>query len=103
MIRVTLHSQGECITGFEVTGHAGYAEAGQDIVCAAVSILTATCANALETVAGVKPMVKAKEGHMLLALPNGSGRDAQVILRTMRQGLRDLSQEYSRYLLLNEL
>ena len=103
MIRVTLHSQGESITGFEVKGHAGYAEAGQDIVCAAVSILTTTCANALESVAGVKPMVKASEGHMLLALPNGSSHDAQVILRTMRQGLRDLAEEYSRYILLNEL
>lgn len=103
MIRVTLHSQGGCIIGFEVKGHAGFAEAGQDIVCAAVSILTTTCANALETVAGVRPMVKASEGRMLLALPNGSGHDAQVILQTMRQGLRDLAEEYSRYILLNEL
>ena len=103
MIRVALHSQGGCITGFEVKGHAGYAEAGQDIVCAAVSILTTTCANALETVAGVKPMVKASEGYMLLALPIGSGHDAQVILQTLRQGLRDLAEQYSRYILLNEL
>ncbi|MBR3019034.1 MAG: ribosomal-processing cysteine protease Prp [Clostridia bacterium] len=102
MIRVTLHSRGEMITGFEVTGHAGYAEAGNDIVCAAVSILTTTCANALESVAGVKPMVKANEGHMLLALPSGSGHDAQVILRSMRQGFRDLAGEYPRYLLLKE-
>ena len=36
--------------GFICQGHAGYAEAGADIVCAAVSILTTTCANALESV-----------------------------------------------------
>ena len=39
-------------TGFEVKGHSGYAEAGSDIVCAAVSILTTTCVNAMESVAG---------------------------------------------------
>ena len=103
MIRVTLRSQGECITGFDVKGHAGYAEAGQDIVCAAVSVLTITCANALETVAGVKPTVKTSDGCMRLTLPKDSGHDAQVILQTLRQGLRDLAEQYSRYILLNEL
>ena len=103
MIRVTLHTKGECITGFDVKGHAGYAEAGQDIVCAAVSVLTTTCVNALETVAGVKPLVKATAGRMILALPANAGRDAQVIMKTLRQGLRDLAEQYSRYILLNEL
>ncbi len=102
MIRVTLHTRGGQITGFECSGHAGYAQAGNDIVCAAVSVLTVTCANALETVAHVKPLVKASEGKMLLALPHGSGREAQIILQTLRQGLRDLKDEYPDYLLLRE-
>lgn len=103
MIRVALRSQDECITGFDVKGHAGYAEAGQDIVCAAVSVLTTTCVNALETVAGVKPTVKTSDGRMRVVVPRNSGHDAQVILRTLRQGLRDLAEQYSRYILLNEL
>lgn len=102
MIRVTLHRKGDLITGFECVGHAGFAEEGSDIVCAAVSILTTTCANALETVAGLKPLVKAASGKMILALPDGSGHDAQVILKTMRQGLRDLMDAYPDYLLLRE-
>ncbi len=103
MIRVALRSQDECITGFDVKGHAGYAEAGQDIVCAAVSVLTTTCVNALETVAGVKPTVKTSDGRMHVVVPRNSGHDAQVILQTLRQGLRDLAEQYSRYILLNEL
>ncbi len=103
MIRVALRSQDECITGFDVKGHAGYAEAGQDIVCAAVSVLTTTCVNALETVAGVKPTVKTSDGRMRVVVPKDSGHDAQVILQTLRQGLRDLAEQYSRYILLNEL
>ena len=102
MIQITLYSQGDEITGFACTGHAGYAEYGSDIVCAAVSILTTTCVNALESVAGLKPTVKTSSGNMKVTLPPGSGRDAQVIFQTLRQGLRDLQAEYSQYLLLNE-
>ena len=102
MIRFTLHSKGDLLTGFKCIGHADYAEEGSDIVCAAVSILTTTCANALETVAHVKPMVTASKGKMIVALPDGCGRDAQVIMQTLRQGIRDLAEEYSPYLVLNE-
>jgi hypothetical protein len=102
MIRVTLHCKDDVITGFECFGHAGFAEAGKDIVCAAVSILTTTCVNALETVAGVSPVVKASSGKMTVLLPGGGGHDAQVIFKTLRQGLRDTADAYSQYLLLNE-
>jgi len=102
MIRVTLRQTDGLITGFECVGHAGYAASGKDIVCAAVSILTTTCVNALEEVANVKPLVEAAEGRMILALPADAGRDAQVILKTMRRGLRDLADAYPRYLQLNE-
>ena len=103
MIRVTLRWKGDEIVSFECKGHAGFAEAGQDIVCAAVSILTTTCVNALETVAGVKPETTAESGLMLISLPRNAGHDAQVILQTLRQGLRDLADEYSQYVLLKEM
>ncbi|MBR6185737.1 MAG: ribosomal-processing cysteine protease Prp [Clostridia bacterium] len=102
MIRFTLHSTGGQITGFSCSGHAGYAEKGSDIVCAAVSVLTTTCVNALESVAGEKPHVIAKDGQMILKLPKESGHDAQVILRSLWQGMRDLAEEYPPYLVLNE-
>ena len=48
MIRVSLRTENGLFTGFACKGHAGYAAAGKDIVCAAVSALTTTCVNALE-------------------------------------------------------
>ena len=98
MIRLTLHETDGLLTGFECRGHAGFAASGQDVVCAAVSILTTTCVNALETVAGVIPEVKVSSGRMRVRVPADAGRDAQVILRAMRQGLRDLAKEYPRYI-----
>jgi len=102
MIRVTLYGEGGQLTGFDCRGHAGFAAQGKDIVCAAVSILTTTCVNALESVAGVKAEVKAGEGRMTMRLPQDAGHDAQVILSAMRQGLRDIAEQYPQYLQLTE-
>lgn len=38
-----------CTDGITVTGHAGHAPPGQDIVCAAVSVLVQTLAASLDT------------------------------------------------------
>ena len=40
------------LTRIEVTGHAGFAAAGSDIVCAAVSALVMTAANGVARVCG---------------------------------------------------
>ena len=103
MIRISIHQQGEAITGFECRGHAGYDRSGRDIVCAAVSVLATTCVNALEAVAGVKPRVQAASGQMTVSVDPSAGHDAQVILLSFRQGMRDIAEEYAQYLQLNEL
>ena len=49
MIHVTIYENDrkECI-GFQTKGHAEYDEMGQDIVCAAVSVLVINTMNAIE-------------------------------------------------------
>ena len=51
MIHVTIYENDrkECI-GFQTKGHAEYAKMGQDIVCAAVSVLVINTMNAIEDV-----------------------------------------------------
>jgi len=92
------------VTGLKVKGHAGYAEEGSDIVCAAASILITTCANALETVVGIKPLEVANERNpsIMVALPKGlspeKDHDARIVLHTALQGFTDIAAEYPRYL-----
>ena len=61
MIHVTIcqNKKGEYL-GFDAKGHAGYAEAGDDIVCAAASILMINTANALELYADAGLVVSGK-------------------------------------------
>ena len=49
MIKATIfRNNADELVGFEISGHAGFAERGQDIVCAAVSFLATTVVNSLE-------------------------------------------------------
>lgn len=84
---------------FELSGHAGYAEYGQDIVCAAVSALGISAVNGLEYFLPVKPEVKVKdpEGYLHCSLPELEPQtldQAQWILRTLVLGIEAIQQSY---------
>ena len=50
MIQVNiLRDRNEVVRGIDINGHAGYAEYGQDVICAAVSALVLNMANSVET------------------------------------------------------
>ena len=53
MTTVTFHTQGSRITGFDAAGHSGYAEEGEDIVCAAVTSTVRLIACVLNDVMGL--------------------------------------------------
>ena len=74
MIKVTIYQSSEGkISGFAVQGHAGYAESGSDIVCAAVSVLTQNTVNSIEefTEDGFSVDVDEKEGGLYLKMEPG--------------------------------
>ena len=45
MTNVTIHKTGEKIVGFIIDGHTGFADFGEDIVCASLSLLAITAVN----------------------------------------------------------
>ena len=53
-IRYTQHDNH--ITSLEISGHAGFAESGKDLVCAAVSGITFGLLNALDELTDIKKM-----------------------------------------------
>ncbi|MFA5382210.1 MAG: ribosomal-processing cysteine protease Prp [Candidatus Micrarchaeia archaeon] len=82
-------------SGFDVVGHAGAGTIGNDLVCAAVSFLAITCANALESVAKVKPVFDQADGRMWVFVnPHDLNHDAKVILDVFMQGAKDLLEAY---------
>ena len=53
MTTVTFHSANSRIDGFVVEGHSGYAEAGSDIVCAAISAAVGLAECTINDVMGI--------------------------------------------------
>jgi len=103
MIQAVLYrNAAKQLTGYTARGHAGYAEAGYDIVCAGVSILGTTCVNSLESVCGVEPVLEANDdGILQFSLParldEGTMHDAQILMRALHQGLCDLAEAFPKY------
>lgn len=90
----------------EVTasGHTGYGESGEDIVCAGLSTLIQSALLGLLSVAkiNVKYTVNKETGSLRFTLPNDlteqERHDADVILNTMLCGINDFYTEYSDYI-----
>ena len=68
MTTITFQSQGSRVIGFDVQGHSGYAEAGADIVCAAVTSAVRLVETTVNDVLGLAASVKVRESD---ASPSG--------------------------------
>ena len=86
---------GKANIGFECKGHAGYAQAGQDIVCAAVSSAAYLAANTITDFLNIAARAEAKDGYMLLMLEEESAQGTKV-LDGLEAHIRSLAQEYPR-------
>lgn len=90
------------LIGFTASGHAGFAEAGGDIVCAGISALLQTAALGLSEVLGCSCEVKQTSGLLSVRLPVSAWasrqRDSDLILRTISLGLRAIRQQFPEYL-----
>jgi uncharacterized protein YsxB (DUF464 family) len=98
MISAILYQGTDGLTACRITGHSGQAEAGRDIVCAAVSILGCTCVNAMESVCGLIPLITENEdGVLAFQLPEMTPEEnarAQILMGALKQGLTDLADSY---------
>ncbi len=100
MTTITFRSEGSRITGFDSQGHSGYAEAGEDIVCAAITsairLVEATINDVLGLAAAVK--VREEDAFISLRLPGGLAPTAeaacQAILTGMMVYFTELHDEY---------
>ncbi len=87
--------------GFSVTGHSGYADAGQDIVCAAVSSAAELTANALTEIVGVQCDIEVDADKPLLSvtLENEDKADlCRMFIKAFELQIEGIAQSYPKYL-----
>ena len=90
------------ITGFSVSGHSGYADAGQDIVCAAISAVVTMAETTINDVCGAKAKVRVKDenARVSLTLPASCDEEdaVQAVLAGMMITLCSMRDDYPDYI-----
>jgi uncharacterized protein YsxB (DUF464 family) len=98
MIRVKVYKSNEGkIQGFKCFGHAGYAYAGEDIVCAAVSMLVINTINSIEKFLPEEHFtVKTDEESGLIdfKFSNDPSEKAELLLNSMVLGVQTVEKNY---------
>ena len=102
MTRCEFFTEDDRITGFSVSGHSGYAEHGQDIVCAAVSAVVSMAEATINDVCGAKAKVRVKDedARITLTLPTSCDEEesVQAVLAGLLLYLCNLRDEYPDYI-----
>jgi uncharacterized protein YsxB (DUF464 family) len=90
------------ITGFSISGHSGYAEAGQDIVCAAISAVVTMAEATINDICGAKAKVRVKDAdaRITLTLPASCDEEetVQAVLAGMMLTLCNMRDDYPDYI-----
>ncbi len=94
MIRITIQKKNHNYKAVFSEGHAEYAEAGEDIVCSAVSILLINTANAIEQFTSSFIGADSDEGVLSLVLTDSPDEKATVLMDALLLGLRSIQEEY---------
>lgn len=89
MTTVTFHMEGDRLTGFDSQGHSGYAPAGADIVCAAITSAIRLVEATVNDVLGLAASVKADgaETKISFRLPGGLSPAAESTCQSLLTGL----------------
>ena len=89
MTTVTFLTEDARIIGFDVQGHSGWGESGEDIVCAAITSAVRLVEATVNDVMGLCAAVKVREAgaSISLRLPGGLANTAESTCQNLLTGL----------------
>lgn len=88
MIEVSISS-----TNIQVDGHANYAEAGKDIICSAVSMLTQNLISSMEALTDDSVDYEILPGHIKINY-KGLSEKGQILVDSFFIGISEVVQAY---------
>ena len=100
MISVVIEQSGKEYRKILCQGHAGYAKSGEDIVCAAVSILVINTLNAIERFTETDYDLESdgETGYIEAVFEPNMTREARLLLDAMVMGLEEISRQYQSHI-----
>lgn len=98
MIRIQFFQQENKLCGCTLSGHAGYAAEGEDIVCASVSSAVQLTANMLTEIFHIDADVSACENSISIRLPRSCPAEGVKILEGLRLHSELLKDDYPKFI-----
>ena len=105
MIQIKFDCSKGFLTGFHMKGHADFAEAGKDIVCAAASIYSINTINSIEYLVGIEDSIyydaedgKIDFGILTEKLSGKEKEQTELLMRSMELAFISLRDEYNKYI-----
>ncbi|NLP48353.1 MAG: ribosomal-processing cysteine protease Prp [Clostridiales bacterium] len=100
MVRVKFFQSRGLLRGFEISGHAGFAPIGEDIVCAAVSSAAYMLANTITEVMGINAKIKVDEAkaYMFLELNKDNALKCQELLKGFELHIRQFKEAHGQHI-----
>ena len=98
MTKATFYFDGNVPYGFLISGHSGFAESGEDIVCASVSSVAYMVANTITEILKVNAEIKVNDGMMRLIVNKEQRHITKDILLGLKLHLDSLAEDYPKFL-----
>ncbi len=94
MITAELYTADNMISGFKISGHAGYDDMGKDIVCASVSSAVQYTANLITEIFGYNADVSAHNNAVILKAVPFDDSILQKLFKGLIMHLELLSEDF---------
>ncbi|MDD6270336.1 MAG: ribosomal-processing cysteine protease Prp [Oscillospiraceae bacterium] len=98
MIRILFFQQNNRLCGCRLSGHAGYADRGEDIVCASVSSAVQLTANMLTEIFHTDADVCADANSVSIKLPDNCSDEGVKILEGLKLHAELLKEDYPKFI-----
>lgn len=98
MTKVTFYFDENVPYGFLISGHSGFAESGEDIVCASVSSVAYMVANTITEILKVTAEIDVNDGRMKLIVNKEQRHITKDILLGLKLHLEGLEEQYPEFL-----
>lgn len=101
MVRVKVLRKQSVIEEVEIQDHAGYADAGQDLVCAGVSSISVGMMNALDLMVPNVCEFRMKKAYVNIRIKQSDDK-AELLLEAMLAQLHTLQISYNSYITIED-
>ena len=84
------------LVGFEISGHANYANHGKDIICVAVSSTAYMTINSISEILKIDAEIRINEkhGYMYLSVPFRDSKVCELILKSFKTHMLLMEESY---------